>query len=205
MDYSSLQGLCSHVELSHVPLSSAPEEALQALHRWTCCNVLIPLGKACRICQQQGPRQKRPPAPQSGGSPAVKARGVEGEVQLEPLQPRAAVPPGLSCSKLPHHCPFPQCAQSRGRGAGWLTPRELFLHVNSVHLSCKQLPGSGFLGHYRRAVCTHCAVLIAAGRPCPACLNREQKTVHRRVQQARPSPPSSSHLPRRASGRHWSL
>ena len=58
-----------------------------------------------------------------------------------------------------------------------MTPRELYIHINSVHLDCRQHISPGFLTHYRHAVCHNCAVLIAAGKPCPACLNRERKTI----------------------------
>ena len=81
------------------------------------------------------------------------------------------------------HCPFPQCAQSRERGAGWLTPLQLFLHVNSIHLSCGQLPTTAFLQHYRREVCLGCTTLKTVDKPCPGCQNRDRKTLRRWVRQ----------------------
>jgi len=101
------------------------------------------------------------------------------------------LPPGVNSrpGQLPHHCPFPQCAQSTGFGAGWLTPRELFLHLNSVHLSCRHIPSPEFLSHYHQGVCSHSRALVAAGKPCPTCLNRTRKISRRGVRRHSPSQP----------------
>ena len=184
----NLQSVCAHVDATHTPLSAAPQHVLDLLHRWTCCSRLNPLGKSCRQCGRPGPRQKRPSTPQAKGSPPVKARGVEGDEDDEEQPPaEISLPPALS-KQLHHHCPFPQCVQFLGRGAGWMTPRELYLNINSVHLTCRQHPSPSFLTHYRRVVCHNCAVLIAAGKPGPACLNREWKTIRRPVHQPPPQP-----------------
>ena len=135
-DYSSLQGLCSHLEIHHLPQSTVPQPTLDSLQRWVCCQRLFPLNKACRQCQKAGPRQKRPPPPGPGGSPPSKAQAFE-PAEVPPKRALlTTLPLGVKSNpgQLPHHGPFPQCAQSTGYGAGWLTPRELFLHLNSVHL-----------------------------------------------------------------------
>ena len=89
-----------------------------------------------------------------------------------------------------HCCPFKNCARSLSRGAGWGKPLELFLHINSVHLSCGQRPSPGFLAHYGKDVCPTCATLIKTGKSCPSCRNREKRSIQRWTRQ--PTQPDSS-------------
>ena len=52
VSYSGQQGVCTHIEQTHKPLSTVPQRVLESLNRWTCCDRLIPMGKACRQCHK---------------------------------------------------------------------------------------------------------------------------------------------------------
>ena len=133
---------------------------------------------------------------------ALQAKAFEiAEVPPEREALLTTVPPGVKSrpGQLPQHCPFPQCAQSTGYGACWLTPREWVLHLNSVHLSCGHIPSPEFLSHYHQGVCSQCRALVAAGKPCPTCLNRARKLWRRSVRRPSPSQPKPTDSARDAS------
>jgi hypothetical protein len=69
-NYSNLQGLTNHVQSAHLQSEEGkeliPSSFLQTYQRWVCCGQLIPLGKACRECHQQGPRLRFRRQPRAG-------------------------------------------------------------------------------------------------------------------------------------------
>ena len=91
----------------------------------------------------QTPVRKRAASVGTGCSPAYKQPAAEGD-------PPQAVQRGETASTSSSvagrfFCPFPFCAQTAGRGAGWGEARRLFVHVNNVHLSAGDQPPAPFL------------------------------------------------------------
>ena len=86
--------------------------------------------KACRVCKSRASSLEPRPIISS-------AALVSQSPSSSPAPPRPAADPH---PRPVHFCPFSACAQSKDRGSGWLTPRELVLHLNSVHLSCFSFP-----------------------------------------------------------------
>ncbi len=72
----------------------------------------------------------------------------------------------------------------------------LFLHLNSMHLSCGQHPSASFLTHFQKEICPTCRVVKPNEKPCGSCLNRERKTLIRcNSANPPPGPPSVQQPP----------
>ena len=69
-----------------------------------------------------------------GYAPKARARDPE-EADAE-----GAPAPTNPSSAVQHFCPFPHCVRCQARDVDWGTPRELLLHVGSIHISCGQHP-----------------------------------------------------------------
>ena len=127
---SSFQGVCNHVEVAHALLTAVSQEMLDSLNRWIYCGHLIqsvssPLSSA-----------KAPLSPGTGRESTKKGTHGRGRRPANTVPVNSPLAIGTS---LPHYCPFYQCAQSHSRGASWMSPRELYIHINSVRISCGQV------------------------------------------------------------------
>ena len=162
--YAAAQSLLAHVEKQHLgnDPTAVPPSFLHAYQRWVCCGHFITFNKVCRVCKARAPSLQ--PRSAQPGSTSIR--------NGEPTGSSTAAPPAMnsqpSAVRPLHICPFPTCAQGSLRGAGWLTPRELFLHLNSVHISCGQFPSVDFLSHFQKEICPTCLIIKPATKPCGA-------------------------------------
>ena len=141
---------------------------------------------------KKGPPQDSSTTSSCASSNSIVPNSSAGSSNLTPLIPTSdpsALP--SHSSEIRFKCPMPGCRDNKAGLYGWRSFHSLQVHLQNLHLAAGEAVDARFLETYNRTVCSHCQLILVAGKPCHRC----RSTVNATPFCSSPSPLPVSSLP----------